>query len=84
MRQKYEAWTKKAEDLTRENELLKRELKRRQVEEKLWERKDKEMEEQEIEKSDTSIVGDAQPVNAAKREPESKERSLRKQEEAQK
>ena len=84
MRQKYEAWMKRAEDLTNENELLKRELERREVEETLRRKKEKEMEEKEMEKSDTSIVGDAKPVNTAKREPEIEERLLRKQEEAQK
>ena len=37
-----------------------------------------------MEKFYTSIVGDAKPVNATKREPEIEERGLRKQEEAQK
>ena len=40
--------------------------------------------EKEVEKCYPSIVGDAKPVNTAKREPEIEERLLRKQEEAQK
>ena len=84
MRQKYEAGMKRAEDLTNENELLKRELERREVEETLWRKKEKEMEEKEMEKSGTSIVGDAKPVNTAKREPEIEEGLREKQEEAQK
>ena len=75
---------KRAEDLTNENELLKKELERREVEETLRRKKEKEMEEKEMEKSYTSIVGDAKPVNTAKREPEIEERPLREQEEAQK
>ena len=84
MRQKYEAWMKRAEDLTNENELLKKELERREVEETLWRKKEKEMEEEEMENSDTSIVGDAKPMNTTKREPEIKEGLLKKQEETQK
>ena len=63
MGQKSEALMKNAEDLTNENELLKRELERREVEEKLRRKEEKEMEKQEIGKSDTSRVGDANPVN---------------------
>ena len=37
-----------------------------------------------MENSDTSIVGDAKPMNTAKREPEIKERLLKEQEETQK
>ena len=37
-----------------------------------------------MEKSDASIVGDAKPVNTIKREPETEEGLLKKQEEAQK
>ena len=37
-----------------------------------------------MENTDTSIVGDAKPVNTTKREPEIEERPLREQEEAQK
>ena len=37
-----------------------------------------------MENSDTSIVGDAKPVNTTKSKPEIKERLLKKQEEAQK
>ena len=79
MRQKYEAWMKRTEDLTNENELLKRELERREVEGNLRRKTEKEME-----KSYTSIDGDDKPVNTTKREPEIEERLLRKQEEAQK
>ena len=68
-----------AEDLTNENELLKRELERREVEENLRRKKEK-----KVEKSYTSVVGNAQPVNTAKREPEIEKRLLGKQEEAQK
>ena len=41
------------------------------------------MEEKEIEKSDTCIVGDAKPVNTAKKEPEIEDRLLREREETQ-
>ena len=74
MKQNYEVMMKKVEDLAQENDLLMKELERREVEETLWRKQEKEMEEKEIEKSDTSIVGDAKPVNTAKREPEIKER----------
>ena len=89
-RQRSEAWMKKAEDLMKwtedlanENELLNKEPERREVEGSLRRGK-KEMEEQEIRESDTSIVGDAEPVNPTKREPGIKEGLRRKQKEAQK
>ena len=89
MRQKYEAWIKRAEDLTNKDELLKRELKRKEVNETLRRKKEKKTEEKEMEKkemakSDTYIVGNADPVNTAKRKPEIEEKPLRKQEEGQK
>ena len=62
MRQKYEALLKKAENLTNEKELLKREHERREVEETLQSKKEKEIEGKEMEKSDTYIVGNAEPV----------------------
>ena len=61
---------KNAKDLGNENELLKKELERRKVEETLWRKKKKEMDEEEMENSDTSMVGDAKPVNTTKRVPE--------------
>ena len=91
MREKYEAWMKRtedlmktAEDLTKGNELLKRELERREGKKKLLRKKEKEMEEQEMEESSTSIVGKAKPVDTAKRKPEVEKKLLRKQKEAQK
>ena len=55
-RQKYEALMKGDEDLTYENELLKRELETREVEETLQGKKENKMEKEEMENSDTSIV----------------------------
>ena len=66
---------------------MKRELERREVKEtprRKEGKKEKDIEEQDIEKSDTSIVGEAKPVNTVKRELEIEERSFREQEEAQK
>ena len=86
MRQMYEASmkraedvTKRAEDLAKENELLKRELERKEVEETLRRKKEKKMEEQEMGNPDTSLVGDAKPMDTAKWEPEIEVRPLVKQ-----
>ena len=84
MRQKNEALMKRAEDLAKENEPLKKELKRREVKEPLQRKKKMEMEEKEMENSYTSIVGDAKLVNTTKRSPEIKEGLLKKQEKSQK
>ena len=72
---------KRTEDLTKQNERLKRDVERREVKGKPRRKKEKEMEEKEIEKSDTSIVGDANPVNTTEREPEIEEELLKEQEE---
>ena len=84
MTKRAEDLMKRTEDLTKGNELLKKELERREVEEKLRRKKEKEMEEKEIEKSDTSIVGNAKPVNTTKREPGIEEGPLKEQKETQK
>ena len=73
-----------AEDLANENVLLKKELERKEVEETLRRKKEKKMEEQEMGNPDTSLVGDAEPVNPTKRKPEIEEGLREKQEEAQK
>ena len=70
---------KRVKDLKKKNSLLKRELEKREVKENLRRKKEPEME-----KSYTFIVGDAKPVDTAKKEPEIEERLHRKQEETQK
>ena len=75
---------KKALDLTNRNELLKREHERTEVEETLRRKKLMDIKDKEMSKSDTSIVGNAEPVDTTKRVPEIEDRPLRKQQEAQK